>query len=45
MRFIIYFVNLTFNLVNDFAVKIFIILTKFRQVSIIQGLYLKLCSI
>jgi hypothetical protein len=31
MRFIIYFVNLTFTLINDFRVKNFTILTKFEQ--------------
>jgi hypothetical protein len=31
MRFIIYFVNLTFNLVKKFRVKNFTILTKFEQ--------------
>jgi hypothetical protein len=37
MRFIIYFVNLSFNLVNDFTVKFFIILTKFRQFLLYKG--------
>jgi len=37
MRFIIYFVNLSFNLVNDFTVEFFIILTKFRQFLLYKG--------